>query len=641
LSRSAHELAVFGGTILHAILASLATNKARIIALPSAALFGLVLFLFWGSIDAAVQDRWNVTPGKFALYFANCKILSRDAADCAQTRSRIAGDFVDSKDKEQDTRFDELERQLASVIKQQEQSNDQIAQLSLRTIELAQQLALASEAGDNARVAELTESIAEVGAELELANLNAADIQTSIAALSSSLSGALRSDARVLSFEVSPEVGTLAPNLVAPDSSVASREKPFVEAFIDGPKSRGSSSHLMSPEVESYIQPNGTWTLPPSSPRSVVVTSTSAIGSGVQTEFVDADVEEIISNVFEKVGLEPRADEFSKAIPELAPLPNPEGAFAMMQGQLAPPVFEVPKAPSIVSPSPSDLAGLDVQQTISYAFERVDQDALATRLEPWVPDTFPDPSFDTARFIDRVDSPKPTQPWDKNWDFKANPRLTAETQLVLKSLGYDPGVIDGRWGPNTQAAWDKAQSELGLSTTKYPTEFVIHDLRGRIPAIDAGQVDGFIAANHSRVSRHSRPDLLGADAGYGTARDTYATQSRVGGTNSSQIASHENGIQMPNNWSSISTTTMNCTNCTDMTGTIGSYEQSDIIGTRSIEHSYEPYSYENNMVLGNSGFGQSDLIVRHQDFMNSFQSPTIDIPSFSVPSVSIPSFSMD
>jgi peptidoglycan hydrolase-like protein with peptidoglycan-binding domain len=32
------------------------------------------------------------------------------------------------------------------------------------------------------------------------------------------------------------------------------------------------------------------------------------------------------------------------------------------------------------------------------------------------------------------------------------------TQVALHSMGFDPGAIDGFWGPNTQHAYDKARA---------------------------------------------------------------------------------------------------------------------------------------------------------------------------------------
>jgi peptidoglycan hydrolase-like protein with peptidoglycan-binding domain len=42
---------------------------------------------------------------------------------------------------------------------------------------------------------------------------------------------------------------------------------------------------------------------------------------------------------------------------------------------------------------------------------------------------------------------------------------TAELQLVLSTLGYKPGPIDGKPGPRTRDALKQFQKDAGLSAT--------------------------------------------------------------------------------------------------------------------------------------------------------------------------------
>ena len=53
----------------------------------------------------------------------------------------------------------------------------------------------------------------------------------------------------------------------------------------------------------------------------------------------------------------------------------------------------------------------------------------------------------------RVGLPAPSQP------------VVAQAQTRLKALGYDPGSLDGRWGPKVAAAVRKFQQAQGLPVT--------------------------------------------------------------------------------------------------------------------------------------------------------------------------------
>lgn len=47
----------------------------------------------------------------------------------------------------------------------------------------------------------------------------------------------------------------------------------------------------------------------------------------------------------------------------------------------------------------------------------------------------------------------------------ASDEAVRDAQLALNSRGYDAGVVDGRWGPNTQSALRRFQSDRGLAPT--------------------------------------------------------------------------------------------------------------------------------------------------------------------------------
>lgn len=47
-------------------------------------------------------------------------------------------------------------------------------------------------------------------------------------------------------------------------------------------------------------------------------------------------------------------------------------------------------------------------------------------------------------------------------------RATTQIQEGLTELGISPGVIDGKWGPNTQGAWDKFKASKGRAVGAKP-----------------------------------------------------------------------------------------------------------------------------------------------------------------------------
>ena len=50
----------------------------------------------------------------------------------------------------------------------------------------------------------------------------------------------------------------------------------------------------------------------------------------------------------------------------------------------------------------------------------------------------------------------------------AGGRATKQIQLGLIELGYDPGPVDGMWGPLTQAGWNNFKTDHGFAATTGP-----------------------------------------------------------------------------------------------------------------------------------------------------------------------------
>jgi peptidoglycan hydrolase-like protein with peptidoglycan-binding domain len=46
---------------------------------------------------------------------------------------------------------------------------------------------------------------------------------------------------------------------------------------------------------------------------------------------------------------------------------------------------------------------------------------------------------------------------------KQDPQIVRQIQQALKSKGFEPGEIDGVWGPRTQSALNRYQREQGLA----------------------------------------------------------------------------------------------------------------------------------------------------------------------------------
>jgi peptidoglycan hydrolase-like protein with peptidoglycan-binding domain len=108
----------------------------------------------------------------------------------------------------------------------------------------------------------------------------------------------------------------------------------------------------------------------------------------------------------------------------------------------------VPPAPPAASPGRSNQ---DVQAP------RENQDVQSPRERDYSPG---------QRANQDVQSPRDTQDRQTERGQRMSGYHTIRSgQEALKSKGFDPGEIDGRYGPNTQAAISKYQRENGLRET--------------------------------------------------------------------------------------------------------------------------------------------------------------------------------
>ena len=60
-----------------------------------------------------------------------------------------------------------------------------------------------------------------------------------------------------------------------------------------------------------------------------------------------------------------------------------------------------------------------------------------------------------------------------------------QVQIALKALGYDPGTVDGKWGPNTASALGKWRADRGDDSTPKGQPPTADDLHGLNVSNDA------------------------------------------------------------------------------------------------------------------------------------------------------------
>jgi hypothetical protein len=61
--------------------------------------------------------------------------------------------------------------------------------------------------------------------------------------------------------------------------------------------------------------------------------------------------------------------------------------------------------------------------------------------------------------------------------------LTLDTQYILQTLGYFKGQVDGRLGPDTEAAIKQFEMDIKIEPTGRPTEILLKQLRDRLAEI--------------------------------------------------------------------------------------------------------------------------------------------------------------
>lgn len=57
--------------------------------------------------------------------------------------------------------------------------------------------------------------------------------------------------------------------------------------------------------------------------------------------------------------------------------------------------------------------------------------------------------------------------------------MVHDIQAGLRRLGYDPGAVDGRMGPKTDAAIRKYQQDNGLTVDGQPSQAVLDSIRAK------------------------------------------------------------------------------------------------------------------------------------------------------------------
>lgn len=90
--------------------------------------------------------------------------------------------------------------------------------------------------------------------------------------------------------------------------------------------------------------------------------------------------------------------------------------------------------------------------------------------------------------------------------------LVRETQSLLTELDYDPGPVDGAFGPKTGRAISAFQLDRALPETGEPSEELLEHMRQEVATLRAAQEDGSSQPNFTPWDESSQDNASGEQA---------------------------------------------------------------------------------------------------------------------------------